>query len=59
MEAPGDSLAHAAQRLADKEALAAEVAALATDPDDRAEMLAVADLIELLLVRADLHTDPV
>lgn len=40
----------AASRLTDKQALAAEVAALATDPDDRAEILAVAELMELLLV---------
>jgi hypothetical protein len=44
------ALVVAASRLTDKQALAAEVAALATDPDDRAEILAVAELMELLLV---------
>jgi hypothetical protein len=44
------ALVVAASRLTDKQALAAEMAALATDPDDRAEILAVAELMELLLV---------
>lgn len=44
------ALVVAASRLTDKQSLAAEVAALATDPDDRAEILAVAELMELLLV---------
>jgi hypothetical protein len=38
----------AASRLHDKRALAAEVAALEADDDDRAEMLAVAELMESL-----------
>jgi len=49
-EVIGQALVVAANRLTDKQALAAEVAALATDPDDRAEILAVAELMELLLV---------
>jgi Arc/MetJ-type ribon-helix-helix transcriptional regulator len=42
------ALVEAASRLHDKQALAAEVAALEADDDDRAEMLAVADLMESL-----------
>lgn len=42
------ALVEAASRLGDKEALAAEVAALESDEDDRAEMLAVAGLMESL-----------
>jgi metal-responsive CopG/Arc/MetJ family transcriptional regulator len=38
----------AASRLRDKQALAAEVAALEADDDDRAEMMAVAELMESL-----------
>jgi len=40
------ALVEAASRLRDKEALAAEVAALEADEDDRAEMLTVAELME-------------
>ncbi len=40
------ALVQAASRLHDKQALANEVAALEADADDRAEMLAVADLME-------------
>ena len=47
-EAIRTALVRAASRLSDKHALAAEVAALETDEDDRAEMLAVADLMERL-----------
>lgn len=42
------ALVQAASRLRDKQAVAAEVAALEADEDDRAEMLAVADLMESL-----------
>ena len=42
------ALVNTASRLRDKRALAAEVAALETDEDDRAEMLAVAGLMESL-----------
>lgn len=42
------ALVEAASRLGDKEALAAEVAALEADDEDRAEMLAVAELMESL-----------
>jgi len=42
------ALVDAAARLRDKEALAAEVAALEADEADRSEMLAVADLMERL-----------
>jgi Arc/MetJ-type ribon-helix-helix transcriptional regulator len=42
------ALVDAAARLRDKEALAAEVAALEADEADRFEMLAVADLMERL-----------
>ncbi len=45
-EAIRAALVEAASRLQDKQALAAEVAALETDEDDRAEMLAVAELME-------------
>ena len=45
-EAIRAALVQAASRLHDKQALAAEVAALEADEDDRAEMLAVADLME-------------
>ena len=47
-EAIRTALIETASRLLDKETLAAEVAALETDVDDRAEMLAVADLMERL-----------
>jgi len=47
-EAIRTALVEAASRLGDKEALSAEVAALETDKDDRAEMLAVAELMESL-----------
>ena len=47
-EAIRAALVVAASRLRDKEALAAEVATLEADEDDRAEMLAVADLMESL-----------
>lgn len=42
------ALVEAASRLHDKRALAAEVAALEADEDDRAEMMAVAELMESL-----------
>jgi alpha-D-ribose 1-methylphosphonate 5-triphosphate synthase subunit PhnG len=42
------ALVDAATRLSDKQALAAEVAALEADEEDRNEMLAVADLMESL-----------
>jgi antitoxin component of RelBE/YafQ-DinJ toxin-antitoxin module len=42
------ALVETASRRQDKRALAAEVAALEADEDDRAEMLAVADLMESL-----------
>ncbi len=42
------ALVEAASRLADKRALAAEVAALENDEADRAEMAMVADLMESL-----------
>ncbi len=45
-EAIRAALVDAATRLHDKQALAAEVAALEADEEDRAEMLAVADLME-------------
>jgi Arc/MetJ-type ribon-helix-helix transcriptional regulator len=47
-EAIRAALVGAASRLRDKQALAAEVATLEADEDDRAEMLAVADLMESL-----------
>jgi Arc/MetJ-type ribon-helix-helix transcriptional regulator len=47
-EAIRAALVDAATRLCDKQALAAEVAALEADEEDRAEMLAVADLMESL-----------
>lgn len=47
-EAIRAALVDAASRLHDKRALAAEVAALEADDEDRAEMLAVADLMERL-----------
>jgi len=47
-EAIRAALVEAASRLHDRQALAAEVAALEADDDDRAEMLAVADLMESL-----------
>lgn len=43
------ALIDAAARMSDRQALAAEVSALASDPDDRAEMIAVTDLMEILL----------
>ncbi len=45
-EAIRTALVEAAARLQDKQALAAEVAALEADDDDRAEMLAVVELME-------------
>lgn len=42
------ALVETASRRQDKQSLAAEVAALEADEDDRAEMLAVADLMERL-----------
>jgi Arc/MetJ-type ribon-helix-helix transcriptional regulator len=42
------ALVDAASRLCDKQALATEVAALEADEGDRAEMLAVAELMESL-----------
>ena len=47
-EAIRAALVDAATRLYDKQALAAEVAALEADEEDRAEMMAVADLMESL-----------
>jgi Arc/MetJ-type ribon-helix-helix transcriptional regulator len=47
-EAIRAALVEAASRLHDKRALAAEVAALEADDDDRAEMMAVAELMESL-----------
>ncbi len=47
-EAIRAALVDAASRLRDKQALAAEVAALEADEDDRAEMLVVAELMERL-----------
>jgi Arc/MetJ-type ribon-helix-helix transcriptional regulator len=47
-EAIRAALVEAASRLHDKRALAAEVAALEADDDDRAEMVAVAELMESL-----------
>ena len=47
-EAIRAALVQSAARLADRRVLAAEVAALEADEDDRAEMLAVADLMEQL-----------
>jgi Arc/MetJ-type ribon-helix-helix transcriptional regulator len=47
-EAIRAALVLAASRLHDRRALAAEVAALEADEDDRAEMLAVAGLMESL-----------
>lgn len=47
-EAIRSALVEAASRLSDKDSLAAEVAALEADQADRAEMLAVSDLMESL-----------
>jgi predicted transcriptional regulator len=47
-EAIRRALVETASRLSDNEALAAEVAALEADEDDRAEMQAVAELMESL-----------
>ncbi len=47
-EAIRRSLLASADRLRSKKALAAEAAALEADEDDRAEMLAVAELMEAL-----------
>jgi len=47
-EAIRAALVETASRRQDKQALAAEVAALEADEDDRAEMLAVANLMESL-----------
>jgi predicted transcriptional regulator len=48
-EAIRSALVEAASRLSNRDALAAEVAALEADEEDRAEMLAVAELMESLL----------
>lgn len=47
-EAIRSSLVASATRLRRRSALAAEAAALEADPDDRSEMLAVAELMESL-----------
>ena len=47
-EAIRAALVETASRLHDKRALAAEVAALEADDDDRTEMMAVAELMESL-----------
>jgi Arc/MetJ-type ribon-helix-helix transcriptional regulator len=47
-EAIRSALVEAASRMSNKEALAEEVAALEADETDRAEMLAVAELMESL-----------
>ena len=47
-EAIRTALVDTATRLNDKQVLAAEVAVLESDAEDRAEMLAVADLMESL-----------
>jgi Arc/MetJ-type ribon-helix-helix transcriptional regulator len=47
-EAIRTALVEAASRLNDREALAAEVASLEADENDRAEMLALAELMERL-----------
>ena len=47
-EAVRSSLVHEAARIRDRQELAAEVAALEADADDRAEMSAVASLMEQL-----------
>jgi hypothetical protein len=47
-EAIRSALVDAASRLSDRGVLAAEVAALEADEDDRAEMLTVAELMESL-----------
>ncbi len=47
-EAIRKALVEAASRLRDAESLAAEVAALEADEEDRAEMVAVAELMESL-----------
>lgn len=47
-EAIRAAVVEAASRLHDKRALAAEVAALEADDEDRAEMMAVAELMESL-----------
>ncbi|MGC2240689.1 MAG: ribbon-helix-helix protein, CopG family [Acidimicrobiia bacterium] len=47
-EAIRSALVEAASKLKDKDALAAEAAALEADETDRAEMLAVAELMESL-----------
>ena len=49
-EAIRRALVEGASRLRDKKALAAEVASLDADEDDRAEMVAVADLMESMRV---------
>jgi hypothetical protein len=46
--ARGDTHVDTASRLRDKEALAAEVAALEADEEDRAEMLAIAEIMKRL-----------
>lgn len=47
-EAIRTALVETASRLSDKQALAAEVAELEADAEDRVEMLIVADLMESL-----------
>ena len=47
-EAVRSSIMHEAARIRDRQALAAEVAALEADADDRAEMSTVASLMEQL-----------
>lgn len=49
-DAINKALIDEADRMSDRQALAAELSALAADPDDRAEMIAVTDLMEILLV---------
>lgn len=47
-EAVRTALVDSANRMQDRQVLASEVASLEADEDDRAEMLAVADLMESL-----------
>jgi Arc/MetJ-type ribon-helix-helix transcriptional regulator len=47
-EAIRSALVETASRRQDKQALAAEVAGLEVDEDDRADMLAIADIMESL-----------
>ena len=48
-----DALVPGASRIRDRQALAAEVAALEADADDRAEMSTVASLMEQFRARGD------